>query len=133
MQATIDKYQMSTSESAELIKNAREGRHDVQLSGRGAAHKYLYADMQLDALIAAHDLVELRPFKGRFDAQNARGDDVTGWLAKQHYSAENGFQRIEPEINRRRSPPLLTMIDALRGSTSECQKHVRCSPVLVNP
>ena len=126
MRSTADRYEMSPAERDNLVDHARQRRRDEQLTEKEAARRYLYADMQLDAIISAHDLVKTPMFKERVDAQNARGDDVTGWLAQQQYDAEEGFQRIEAELARRDSPSMRAMISACRQdkqATSETRRE----------
>ena len=79
--------------------------------------------MQLDALIAGHDLVETLMLKDRVDAQNARGDDVEGWLAEQQYDAEDSFQRIEAEFCRKESAAIQALIDARRQDKKTMSEH----------
>ena len=87
------KHDMSPADRCSFVEYARERRHDALLTEQEVSQIYVDADIQLDALIAAHDLIQAPMFKSRVDAQNARGDDVDG--CRQMASGTAIFRRRE--------------------------------------
>ena len=105
---------MSPTDRCKFVEYACERRQDAQLTEAEVAEQYFDTGFKFDALVALHELVETPAFKDRIDVQHARGDDVSGWLAGQQYTAEDQLQRAEAEVDRRESPSLQAMINATR-------------------